>query len=387
MPYIEGMHVYDADAHVVETPDFLTAHADPEFRARLPALRLSTVKPGEETRIEEMRRLHADPDYRARDAQEIMTRKNWSATGSFLKEDRPRALDLLGVGAQLVFNTFTSAAFVRAEHGDDDALPYAMARAHNRAMSEFCAVDSRLMATGYVPLRDSSRVLATAREALALGCKALLIPSKCPRTHSPSHVDLDPLWAFAEAAGAPIVFHVGGGGDLLEPQYFENGLPAEKDFHGGEENFRSIDYMAIPRPVMQTLATMILDGVLERFPRLKLGVIEQGASWLPGWMRQLDSAFEAFARHEERLRRLSLRPSEYVRRQVRVTPYPTEDVGWIVANAGEEVCMFSTDFPHVEGGRNPLRRFESTLADVSEHAKRRFYADNFADLMGLRVTV
>jgi predicted TIM-barrel fold metal-dependent hydrolase len=154
------------------------------------------------------------------------------------------------------------------------------------------------------------------------------------------------------------------------------------DFHGGAENFRSIDYMAIPYPPMQTLATLLLDGVFDRFPGLKFGVIEQGASWLPGWMRTLDSAFEAFRKNEERLQKLSLRPSELVRRQVRVTPYPAEDVGWIVENAGEEVCLFSSDYPHVEGGRHPLRRFEASLAGASERAKQRFYCDNFVDLMG-----
>jgi predicted TIM-barrel fold metal-dependent hydrolase len=154
------------------------------------------------------------------------------------------------------------------------------------------------------------------------------------------------------------------------------------DFHGGEENFRSVDYMAIPYPPMQTLATLILDGVLERFPRLRVGVIEQGAVWVPGWMRQLDAAFEAFGRHEERLQRLSLRPSEYVRRQLRATPYPTEPVGWIIEQAGEEVCLFSSDYPHVEGGRNPIKRFEASLAGVGERARQRFYCDNFVDLMG-----
>jgi uncharacterized protein len=99
-------------------------------------------------------------------------------------------------------------------------------------------------------------------------------------------------------------------------------------------------------------------------------------------MRQLDAAHEAFAKSEERLRKLSLRPSEYVRRQVRVTPYPTEPVGWIIAQAGEEICLFSSDYPHVEGGRNPLRRFDASLVDCSERAKERFYRDNFVDLMG-----
>ncbi|HEY5337163.1 MAG TPA: hypothetical protein VIJ85_03080, partial [Rhizomicrobium sp.] len=76
------------------------------------------------------------------------------------------------------------------------------------------------------------------------------------------------------------------------------------------------------------------------------------------------------------------RPSEIVRRQVRVTPYPHEDTGWIIANSGEEVCLFSSDFPHVEGGRNPLKRFNDSLAQTSAHAVERFYCDNFIDLMG-----
>jgi predicted TIM-barrel fold metal-dependent hydrolase len=127
---------------------------------------------------------------------------------------------------------------------------------------------------------------------------------------------------------------------------------------------------------------MIFDGVLDRFPDLRIGVIEQGAVWVPSWMRQMEAAFDAFARHEERLRALSLRPSEYVRRHLRFTPYPTEDVGWIIEQAGPEVCMFSSDYPHVEGGRRPIERFESTLMNTSQHARRAFYHDNFVDLMG-----
>ena len=50
-----------------------------------------------------------------------------------------------------------------------------------------------------------------------------------------------------------------------------------------------------------------------------------------------------------------------MRRQVRFTPYPTEDVGWIIDQAGPEVCLFSSDYPHVEGGRRPIERFEASL--------------------------
>ncbi len=233
-----------------------------------------------------------------------------------------------------------------------------------------------------MPLADFERAAAMADEAIAMGAAALLVASGCPRGHSPSHIGLDPVWARAQEAGIPVVFHVGGTGDLIEPGYFRNGLPVPPDFHGGEENFRSVDYLGIPRPVEQTLATMIFDGVLDRFSDLRFGVIEQGAIWVPSWMRQMEAAFEAFARHEERLRALSMRPSDYVRRQIRATPYPTEDVGWITDQAGPEICLFSSDYPHVEGGRRPIERFEASLGDASEEVRRRFYETNFLDLMG-----
>jgi predicted TIM-barrel fold metal-dependent hydrolase len=142
--------------------------------------------------------------------------------------------------------------------------------------------------------------------------------------------------------------------------------------------------MAIPYAPMQAVATMIFDGVLDRFEDLRIGLIELGASWIPGWMRSMDSAAGAFRRNEERLQRLTLTPSEYVRRQVRVTPYPHEPAGWIVRSSGPEIAMFSSDYPHVEGGRNPMKRFEASLDAVEATQEERdgYFRDNFVDLVG-----
>ncbi|HZZ90497.1 MAG TPA: amidohydrolase family protein [Caulobacteraceae bacterium] len=381
MPYVEGRIIHDADSHLMELPDCLDPYFSRPMLARYHALPIFAHKQkGAPGWVEQARAQHEDPAFRAGAEANILLRKNQQALGAFRRDDRPKAVDYLGFASQLVFTTFCLGNF-QLEYGDDVDLAYAAATAHNRMMTDFCSVDRRLLATGYVPLMDFERSAAAAKEAIALGAKALLIPSRCPKGHSPSHIGFDPVWRQAEEAGLPILFHVGGE-EKLNPDYFENGLPRVKDFHGGEENFTSVSFMPIPNSVMQTLACLIIDGVMDRFPRLKFGAIELGASWVPSWMRFMDSAAAAFVKNEERLARLSAKPSEIAQRQVRVTPYPHEDTGWIIRNSGEQMMLFSSDFPHVEGGRNPLKRFNDALAGLPQRAVDRFYTDNFIDLMG-----
>jgi predicted TIM-barrel fold metal-dependent hydrolase len=394
MPYIADRIAHDADAHIMETHNWLRDHADPAIRDRIerPGYANELVQTGDGGRRDlddvfaRLAERHRSAEFLEDEAIDVMNRKNFAATGSFLAEDRPRVLDFIGVQSQLLFNTFHNSRLYQWEHQPDLDLAYGAARAHNRGMVEFCSVDPRLLATCYVPLADFDRAASMAGEAIEMGAAALLIASGCPAGHSPSHRSLDPVWQQAQDAGIPVVFHVGGTGDLIDRNYFNNGLPIPADFHGGEENFRSVDYMAIPFPPMQTLATMIFDGVLDRFPTLRIGVIEQGCIWLPSWLKQMESAMDAFGRHEDRLRQLSMRPGDFVERQVRVTPYPTEDVGWVTDQIGPNILLFNTDYPHVEGGRRPYERFEASLGDRSDDVRQRFYADNFVDLMGTALT-
>jgi predicted TIM-barrel fold metal-dependent hydrolase len=369
--------VHDADSHIMELPGTINRYIDPKFRddfvektGRKDVLPEWFAKAAEKQR---------DPEFREGAEANILLRKNYEALGAFVADDRPKTLDYLGFTSQLVFTTACLSNFGLEQMGEV-ALSVEAARAHNRMMAEFCSVDRRLLATGYVPLIDRARAPEIAREALALGCKALVIPSRHPPGFSPSHVELDPLWAVAQEAGVPILFHVGGE-EKMHHDYIENGLPFVKDFHGGDENFTSLTFMAIPLSVWQTLSVLVIDGVFDRFPRLKWGAIELGASWLPSLMKFLDSGVAAFGK-EERLQKLSARPSEILKRQFRATPYPHEDVRWILENSSEDMVLFSSDFPHIEGGRNPLKRFNDSLEGVSETVRRKFYRDNFIDLMG-----
>ena len=111
-------------------------------------------------------------------------------------------------------------------------------------------------------------------------------------------------------------------------------------------------------------------------------MIEQGAEWVVPWLPRLDRMQQAFRKTELTLVGLEMRPSEYVHRNVRVTPFVGERVGWMIEQAGEDIFMFSSDFPHPEGNRDPIGKFEATMDGVSDDARERFYQRNMRDLLG-----
>jgi uncharacterized protein len=383
MPYAEGRTYYDADSHLMETPEWLPSYAEPAYRERIAPYSLGGTGPSAfvQTMIERGRRRAGDPVERPGHEAELLTRKSWDAYGAFHADDRARALDLLGYDAQLVFSTFAPG---QSEFARDVDVSYAASRALTRGMIEFCAGDPRLLPVTYVPLAVPERTIAEARSALDAGVKGITISPIPPPTHSITHPVLHPLYALCEERGVPILFHVENDAPRkIAKGFSQNGWEGQTDFHGGGENFTGLLYMAVSHWVEVALAALVFDQVLEKFPRLMVGVIELGAVWVPAWLERLEIVKDTFGRTESRIRELRLRPSDYVRRQIRVTPYPTEDVGRLIERCGPELFMFSSDFPHVEGGRNPLKRFETSLEGRSEVEKAAFYAENFARLMGL----
>lgn len=382
MTYAQGRTFYDADSHIMETRGWLASFADPAIRERIRPMHLGGA--GEAT-IDYLAAAEArlsDAAATAALEDEFMTAKGWAALGAFDPAERSRALDLLGFDSQLVFSTFAGTQFV----GGDPELVYGGARAHNRGMAAFCADDPRLLGVGYVSWGPPGLVVDETARAIADGCAAIMVDSAPPKDLSPFHADFDPLWALLEDAGIPFMLHVGGGGNHVRRSYWNNGRPRPVDVFGGGESIRSKDYVTLHQPPEASLSIMVLEGILERFPRLRGGCIEQGATWVPGMLDRLDDAQRMFARTEPDLKSLPLKASEYVHRQLRFTPFPGEPVGELIDQAGDDLFMFSSDYPHPEGGTDPLAKFEATLQGVNAGALERFYSANYAELMGARAT-
>lgn len=379
MPYAEGRTFLDADSHIMELPDFLTSHADPKVRDRLKPLAFG---PGGNLgrRLEQYARLGAHTPETVVELEKnvIAGAKGYEALGSFNQGERTRALDLLGFQAQLVFTSFAPSAFLWLP--DLDAR-YGGCRAHNRAVAEFCGADPRLLGVGIVSLADTDRALAELDVAIELGIRAMWLPAEPCGGRSPGHDDLDPFWARMAEAGMPFVLHVGGQPIQIRSEYMNTGRPVPTDWLGGGENVRSKDIAVLHHSSEEFLTAMVLDGVLERHRALRGGAIELGATWVPGLLRRLDHAVDIWARSEPELGAFTRKPSEQIREQLAFTPYVFEDVGLLIAESSDDLYLFSSDYPHPEGGRNPLGRFEASLGDLPESARSRFYAENFLRIL------
>jgi uncharacterized protein len=377
MSYTGSRPTLDADSHLMELPGFLDPFIEESMRDRLRGRTMARLAPVLDAATAAAERRRQDPDFRAQAEDRLLRDKGWNAMGAFDPSERSHVVDLLGVDAQLVFATFATAMFM----GGDRDLLHAGSAAHNRAVAAFCEDDPRLLPVAFVPLPDTEAAVRLVTEALDLGCAAVHVPSTAAGDRSPTHPDLDPFWSVLNDRGVPFVLHVGGGGRLLDRAFHNNGRPVT-DHLGGGENIRSKDFLAISNSPALFLGTLILDGLFDRFPNLRGGVIEEGAGWVVSWMHQIDYAQRAFRRTEVPLTELAQKPSEYVHQHLWFTPFAGEPVGWMIEQAGDDLFMFSTDYPHPEGGRDPLAKFEEAMPDVSEEAERRFYYQNMADLLG-----
>jgi uncharacterized protein len=373
---------YDADSHIMELPDFLTSYADPKLRDRIPEVSYSASLVTDEEVAAIMARggCHSDEhlaELRGMGDTLIAKSKEIQALGAFDGRERSEALDMLGFEKQLVFSTHSVALPFHASSKTDPELRYGATRAHNRHMTDFCNNDARLLGVAIIPLEDPELAMVELDFALASGLKAVWIPHRPCGDRSPGHIDLDPFWARLQEASIPFLLHVGGSPLQLNKAWSNTGRAAVKDWMGGGENVRSKDAATLNQGPETFLSVMLMDGVFERFPGLRGACVELGAGWVPELLRRLDDVTKIYSRVDTNLAAFVRTPTEQLTQQMAFTPFVFEDVARMVDASNPDLYLFSSDYPHTEGGRDPIGRFEASLAKSSEMVKRKFYTDNF----------
>jgi len=287
---------------------------------------------------------------------------------------RLQSLDEFGLDAAVLFPNY--GLLWEQRLASDRAAQRANARAYNRFMADVCSEgDGRLFGVAHLLLHDPHWAVEEITRVRAQGVRLAMV-APAPVDGKPlSHSDFDPVWAAFSDQGVAPVFHVSEFESPLHPAWREG------EQEDGEQLFDSIFLYLAPAVA---LANLILNGVLERFPRLRIGVVELTASWVPSFLLHIDGASDFYTqRHGEPFRVLANRPSEYFQRQVRVAALPYEMPNRLVPKVGDDTFMIGSDWPHAEGVADPMAAAEWAVAGLTGPARANILGANAARLLGL----
>jgi predicted TIM-barrel fold metal-dependent hydrolase len=174
-----------------------------------------------------------------------------------------------------------------------------------------------------------------------------------------SHPDHDPLWAAFVEHGITPTFHVAD-----QPRLFADGWYTDED----DRFVPVLESVLLWAPAAVGMTDLILNGTFERHPELRFGIVELSAVWVPMYLMYLDGGADFTTKlNGQPLAQLSMRPSEYFRRNVRVAAFSYEDAARLTASTGD-VYMCCSDYPHSEGTSSPVADYERMRLDPARDA-------------------
>jgi predicted TIM-barrel fold metal-dependent hydrolase len=329
--------VVDADGHVCEPPDLWRRRLPPGLRDRGIRLDWNPDTGFDECRVED--RLVTDRGLvglgNAGTSFADLGRGRRYEEGhpaGFDPRERLRVLDAEGIAAAALYPGLGLSLGAIT----DPTLAVVSCRVYNDWLAEFCSADpSRLIGVAALPLQDPVAAAAEARRAareLGMhGAFARPNPHNGRGLHDPV---FEPVWTALEELGMPMAFHPAGLWDMAGTSQAMAHLMAAGTHHALILFFD--DYL--------TLSNLVYAGVLERHPGLRIAILECGGGWIAHWMDRLDEFTESYG---WQLRHLTLKPSEYFRRQGFVSFDPGERTMGVVGRfAGFETMVWASDFPH-----------------------------------------
>ncbi|WP_257555979.1 amidohydrolase family protein [Sphingobium sp. CFD-2] len=295
---------------------------------------------------------------------------------------RPAVMDMMGIQRQLVFPTMGLFALSQALGGlhnisseEERVVAWEAVDAYNEWAAGLTAKypDRLWIATLLKSAKPGITVedlIAETGRLIKLGAKAMFIPSGLPPAGlSPSDPALDPFYALMAEANVSLVTHPPGGVGFYSKPWEKPRMISGLRKHMAEENF---------------VASLVSGGVFERHPTLRFAAIECGSSWLGPLAEFLD-----FWADESRAPRTagsqfnyaySLKPSEYIARNVRVTPWNFEPVEIYFDRYPhlQDCYCYSSDFPHVEGQQYSLQKFYENISPLGDKIVEKFFCTNGA---------
>jgi predicted TIM-barrel fold metal-dependent hydrolase len=340
--------IADSDLHVMEPADLWQRYIDPAYAHAAPIgltelvrdmrvrvknhtmLRLGGVRPQHIDGRKTGWRDEHDSVYAEAEAQ------GWSAASQLQAMDK-EGLDLAVMyPSRGLFVLGLDSVDLVGTDGLEPAYASAIAKAYNDWLADFCAeAPDRMFGAAMVAPHDVDGAVLEARRCVEeLGFKSIFLNPGTVNRRPWHHPAYDPLWAEIQRLGVPLTFH-GGGQTYLTPDFSMGVFDKLMMWHTFNQ----------PLAIQFVTVCLTAGGVLERFPDLRVGLLEGNCSWAPWLLHRLDEHYEWVGWYEAT--DLTMKPSDYFRRQCFASVEADEETAhYYVDWFGSDNLVFSTDYPH-----------------------------------------
>lgn len=382
----DGWPVADSDMHVMEPADLWQRYIDPAWAHAAP-VGLSEIERDMRVRVKNAvllrlgrvtARTPGRPWNAGQDAAFAHAEaRDWDAKSQVM------AMDMEGIDSTVLFPSrgLFVLALQSAEHvgpdGMDPALSVAIARAYNDWMADFvddCETPGRVFGAAMLPPHDVAGAVDELARNVERGFRAGFLVPGLPDNRPWHHPAYDPLWREAERLGVPVCFH-GGGTTYLKPDFaFSEHLDKLMLWHAFNQ----------PLGIMFVTTCFTSGGILERFPQLRVGLLEGNCSWAPFMLYRLDEHWEWTGKYEAP--QLQMEPSRYFLRNCFVSCEADEAVAsHYFEDFGDDNVVFSTDYPHADS-KFPEAVPSFLSLPFAASTKKKLLWDNYARLYGITDT-
>jgi predicted TIM-barrel fold metal-dependent hydrolase len=376
------MAVIDSDQHLYESRSTWIDHIDPAMREdaltivddelgypwltwRDQRLDIADVQfPGDTAALghrREARRSGAAAEY---DYDEALPAAYWDPGA------RVEQLDVMGLDEAVVFPNF-GLLWERRLSSSLPALTANMVAWNRWSTTVAHDGDGRLHPVAHLTLRDPDWLDAQLRMLAEGGVHLAMIAPAAVDGRPLSHPDHDRMWASFVEHGVTPMFHVADQPRVLDEAFYTD---PDDSFVPVLESV----FLWVPPAI--AITDLIVNGTFERHPDLRIGIVELSSVWVPQYLMMLDGGWDFTGRlNGGPPTPLSMRPSEYFSRHVRVSSFSYEQPGRL-ASKSSDVYMCCSDYPHSEGTATPVEDYERAGCSPSDGSG--LWADNVDVLLG-----